>query len=137
MIILTNVPLFHIMLLRRSVVLYEKEVLAMLDNMFRSDVLSSFIPISRFNKGEAGKIFDEVNKSGARIVVKNNKPTCVLISPEKYEEMMEKIEDYYLLEEAGKRMQYAQKADFTDHEDLLKEFNIEKDELKDIEVEIE
>lgn len=130
-------PLFHIMLLRRSIVLYEKEVLTMLDNMFRSDVLNSFIPISRFNKGEAGKIFDEVNKSGARIVVKNNKPTCVLISPEKYEEMMEKIEDYYLLEEAGKRMQYAQKTDFTDHEDLLKEFNIEKDELKDIEVEIE
>jgi len=125
------------MLLRRAVVLYEKEVLVMLDNMFRSDVLNSFIPISRFNKGEAGKIFDEVNKSGARIVVKNNKPTCVLISPEKYEEMMEKMEDYYLLQEAEKRMQYVQKADFTDHNDLLKEFNIEKDELKDIEVEIE
>ncbi len=109
----------------------------MLDNIFVGNILNSIIPISRFNKGEAGKIFDEVNESGPKIVVKNNKPTCVLITPEKYEEMMETIENYYLLEEAEKRMKDAQKTDFIDHEEIMKEFNIKEDELRDIEVEIE
>lgn len=108
----------------------------MIDNIMIGNVMNSIIPISRFNKGEAGKIFDEVNESGAKIVVKNNKPTCVLVTPKKYEEMMETIENYYLLEEAEKRMEHAQESDFTNHDELMKEFNIRKDELEDIEVEI-
>ena len=35
------------------------------------DLMESVVPISRFNKGEAGKIFEEVAKSGTKIVVKN------------------------------------------------------------------
>ena len=101
-------------------------------------MLNAIIPISRFNKGEAGKIFDEVNESRvAKIVVKNNKPTCVLITPEKYEEMMEVIENYYLFVEAEKRMKSAQENDFISHKQLMEEINIKKEELKDIEVEIE
>jgi len=109
----------------------------MIDSIFGSNVLNSIVPISRFNKGEAGKIFDEVNESGAKIVVKNNKPTCVLMTPEKYEEIMETVENYYLFQEAEKRMESAQKTDFIGHEGIMKELNIEKEELKDIEVEIE
>lgn len=109
----------------------------MMDNIFIGNVLNSIIPISRFNRGEAGKIFDEVNESGVKIVVKNNKPTCVLVTPEKYEEMMEMIENYYLLEEAEKRMRGAQESDFTSHDEIMKELGINKDELKDVEVEIE
>ena len=102
-----------------------------------SNLLNSIIPISRFNKGEASKIFDEVNKSGAKIVVKNNKPTCVLITPEDYEEMMETIENYYLLIETEKRMESAQENDFINHEELMKEINVKVEELRDVEVEIE
>lgn len=49
----------------------------------------AIIPITRFNKGEAGKIIDEVKKEGARIIVKNNVPECVLISIEEYTELQE------------------------------------------------
>ena len=59
-----------------------------------SGVLNSIVPISRFNKGEAHKIFDEVKQNGYGIVVKNNSPTCVLITPEIYEEMMEIVDKY-------------------------------------------
>ena len=61
------------------------------------DLLDSIIPISRFNKGEANKIFSEVKKNGVRIVVKNNVPECVLISPKDYQQMMEAYEDTVLL----------------------------------------
>lgn len=64
--------------------------------------LQSLIPISKFNQGGAAKIFEEVRTTGFGIVVKNDTPECVLVSPEKYQEMEEIIENYYLLQLAEK-----------------------------------
>ncbi|MBW9158004.1 type II toxin-antitoxin system Phd/YefM family antitoxin [Clostridium sp. FP2] len=75
-------------------------------------MIKPIVPISRFNKGEAGKIFDEVKSGGFKIVVKNNVPTCVLITPEKYQELMEKVEEYNLLTVAVKRMENVKDSDF-------------------------
>ena len=52
-------------------------------------IMNAIVPITRFNKGEANRIFDEVESSGTKIVMKNNRPTCILMSPEKYETLME------------------------------------------------
>jgi len=70
-----------------------------------SSVLNSLVPISRFNKGEANKIFEEVKETGFKIVLKNNTPACVLLKPEMYEQMLETIEEYRLLLEAERRME--------------------------------
>ena len=69
-----------------------------------AELLRSMVPVSRFNRGEAAKIFDEVELSGIKIVVKNNKPACILLSPQRYEEMVEEMEDLHLLVEAEKRL---------------------------------
>ncbi len=37
-------------------------------------VMKSIVPITRFNKGEANRIFEEVKSSGTKIVMKNNRP---------------------------------------------------------------
>ena len=66
--------------------------------------MDALIPISRFNKGEANKIFDEVRLSGYKIVVKNNAPACVLLAPERYKELIELIDDHYLLSLAEERL---------------------------------
>ena len=97
-----------------------------------SDMLNAIVPISRFNKGEANKIFDEVNKNGYKIVVKNNKPTCVLITPERYREMEEIIENYNLLIEAEKRMENAKDDDFISSDEVLLNLGITKEELNNI-----
>jgi predicted mannosyl-3-phosphoglycerate phosphatase (HAD superfamily) len=47
---------------------------AMLNSFSVSGVLNSLVPISRFNKGEANKIFEEVRETGFKIVLKNNSP---------------------------------------------------------------
>ena len=52
-------------------------------------LLNSIISITRFNKGEAGKIIEEVKENGPRIIVKNNVPECVLISLEDYDSLTE------------------------------------------------
>ena len=101
------------------------------------DVTSSIIPISRFNRGEANKIFEEVEKSGAKIVLKNNVPACVLLSPDDYNEMLEILEDYALFFEAEIRIDHAKQIGFLSHEQVLKELGVDESELDDVDVELE
>jgi antitoxin StbD len=104
----------------------------MLDNVNFKSILNSIVPISRFNKGEASKIFEEVRETGFKIVFKNNTPACVLLTPENYEEMLNMIEDYKLLLEAEKRMANAKDEDFIPAAEVLSEFDIsEEDTLID------
>ena len=109
----------------------------MLNPHFISAAINSLIPISRFNKGEANKIFEEVRETGFKIVLKNNTPTCVLITPEAYEQMLETLENYRLLIEAEKRLENAKEEDFIPAEQALQELGISEADLEDIEVEFE
>ena len=59
--------------------------------------IQNTVPISSFNKGIAGKIFREVRATGAKVVIKNNVPECVLISPEEYVQLMDELSDARLL----------------------------------------
>lgn len=99
------------------------------------NVLDSIVPISRFNKGEANKIFSDVKKSGISIVVKNNVPECILMSPQSYRKMMEEYEDALLAAEAAKRL--SRKAEYTDHEDVMKKFGLTDSDLDDVEADLE
>ena len=111
----------------------------MLNNrdLLMANMLNTIVPISRFNKGEANKIFDEVKKSGSKIVVKNNIPTCVLITPEKYEEMINTIEDYKLLLETEKRMKNINEEELISQRELMKDLDISEKDLENIEVDFE
>lgn len=109
----------------------------MLEKITVSSIINSLVPISRFNKGEANKIFEEVRETGFKIVLKNNTPACVLLNPEVYEQMLETIEEYRLLLEAERRMEKAKPEDFIPQEKVLSEFDINKADLDDTDVEIE
>ena len=99
--------------------------------------MNSIIPITRFNKGEASRIFDEVESSGTKIVMKNNRPACILMSPGRYEALMEMLSDYILLEEAHNRVAHYNPEETLSQEEVMELFGIIEDDLKDIEVEIE
>jgi Phd_YefM. len=107
------------------------------ENISIKDVMGSIVPITRFNKGEASKIFDEVNERGMKVVLKNNTPACVLLNPDKYESMIEALEDYALYFEAEKRMKNAEINGFIPEKDIMTELGITEDDLNDIDVEIE
>lgn len=53
-----------------------------------SKMIHAFVPVSRFNKGEAGKIIEEVKQDGVRVIIKNNAPECVMITVEEYDRLM-------------------------------------------------
>ena len=100
-------------------------------------MMNAMIPITRFNKGEATKIFDEVEHSGVKIVVKNNKPACVLLSPAQYESLMEMISDYILYSEAETRMANNNPMENISHDDFMKELGITQEDLDEVDVDIE
>ena len=101
------------------------------------NIMKSIVPITRFNKGEANRSFDEVEASGTKIVMKNNRPVCILMSPAQYETLMEMLSDYITREEAERRMIDYDPKESINQEEMMKSLGISPDELDDIEVEIE
>ena len=100
-----------------------------MNGMSVDNIMNSIIPITRFNRGEASKIFDEVSESGVKIVFKNNVPACVLIDPKQYDEMINALEDYALLLEAQNRESKPQTA--VSETDVLSELGITEEELRE------
>ena len=83
--------------------------------------IENTIPISLFNRGLAGKIFDDVKNHGAKVVMKNNTPECVLLSPEEYIRLLDEANDAKLLAVATERMSHFDSANLitqaqVDHE---------------------
>lgn len=103
-------------------------------------VMNSIIPITRFNRGEANRIFEEVSETGVKVVLKNNVPACVLVDPNRYEAMVEALEDYALFFEAEKRVANAEKKGYLSEAEVMKNLGIvdaDLDGIDDIEAEIE
>ncbi len=99
--------------------------------------ITNIIPITLFNKGKAGQIFEEVKKSGTKLVVKNNVAECVLVSPKKYVEMVDEIEDMKLRLLALERMESGDGTVVSDQA-MMSELGITQkdlDAMEDVEIE--
>ena len=87
------------------------------------------ISISLFNRGLAGKIFEDVKQSGAKVVMKNNSAECVLLSPDEYVKLMDEVNDARLLSIANERMQNFNPANLISSEELYNELGITEEDL--------
>ena len=105
--------------------------------LLQVEALNSMIPITRFNRGEAGKIFDEVEKTGVKVAIKNNQPACILVPVDEYKEILETLKDYKLLLEAQSRLLNPKNQDLISEEEVMKELGISEEDLENIDVEIE
>ena len=50
-----------------------------------SRFIKNIVSITLFNKGKASQMFSRVDKGETLVVVKNNKPVAIILSPEEYE----------------------------------------------------
>ena len=101
-------------------------------------VIENTVPLAMFNKGLAGKIFDEVKRCGAKVVLKNNAAECVLLSPEQYVRMVDELNDARLLATANERMSAFDPTNVITQEQFDRDFGIKPDDLnngKEIEFE--
>lgn len=103
-------------------------------NMSLKNDVDVMIHISRFDKGEDNKIFDEVRTAGCKIVMNDNAPACVLLAPKRYAEIMEMLEDQYLLELAEERLKNDTGVTYP-AEEVYKRLGIEADDLDEIPME--
>lgn len=103
-----------------------------------SNAIRNTIPISLFNRGLAGKVFDEVKQVGAKVVMKNNTPECVLMSPDEYIRLMDEVNDAKLLMLAAERMAHYDSSANIPADEVYKNLGITESDLDSIgEVEIE
>ena len=98
-----------------------------------SDLLQSLVPISQFNKGQAAKIFDRLHSERELIVLKNNQPSAIILSPEEYTRLTEIEEDYFLLLEANKRMEDNENNKTISFDSVMSNLEISEDDLLDTE----
>ena len=97
------------------------------------NILNSLIPISQFNKGKAAQIFDRLRTEKELIVLKNNQPSAVILSPEEYSRLTEIEEDYALLIEANNRLEAAGDKRGIPMEEVLADLGISEKELENAE----
>ena len=95
---------------------------------YAASILNSLVPITQFNRGQASRIFDRLHTESQLVVLKNNQPAAVILSPEEYARLSEIEEDYFLLIEATKRLA-DNNAPTTPIDDVMKELGITADEL--------
>lgn len=96
------------------------------------------IPISQFHKGMAAQIFSDVRKSGAKVVIKNNEPECVLMSPDEYMDFMDELADTRLELLALQRIAKGALDHTSTQKEVMESFGITEEDLADMEeVEIE
>jgi PHD/YefM family antitoxin component YafN of YafNO toxin-antitoxin module len=100
---------------------------------FTIEMLNSLIPITQFNKGQASRIFDRLRTERQLIVLKNNSPSAVILSPEEYARLSEIEEDYMLLTESTERLTNSSDKPSISFDTVLTNLGISEQDLDDVE----
>ena len=82
---------------------------------YTADILDSLVPITQFNRGQASKIFDRLHSESRLIVIKNNQPAAIILSPA-------------LLLEATRHLK-EDSSSTSSREDVMSELNINEADL--------
>lgn len=93
--------------------------------------ITKTIPISMFNRGLAGKIFEEVKKYGTKVVMKNNVAEAVLVSPDEYLTMCNEIEDLKLALMAKERLENSNSNDLISQLSVDQKYGFSEADLKE------
>lgn len=103
-----------------------------------ANFLTRLIPITQFNRGQASKIFDRLHSEPELVVLKNNRPSAVILAPDEYKRLAEIEENYMLLLEATKRLDANEGKTAISEADVLEHFGITDavlEETEELEIE--
>jgi len=94
-----------------------------------TNMLNCLVPITQFNKGQASRIFDRLRTEKQLVVLKNNAPSAVILSPDEYARLAE-IEEYYaLLLEANERLENNKDKNTISFNEAMNALNITEEDL--------
>ena len=95
---------------------------------YTADILDSLVPITQFNRGQASKIFDRLHSESRLIVLKNNQPAAIILSPSEFQRLSEIEEDYTLLLEATRRLK-EDSSSTSSREEVMSKLDISETDL--------
>ena len=95
---------------------------------YTADILDSLVPITQFNRGQASRIFDRLHSESRLIVLKNNQPAAIILSPSEFQRLSKIEEDYTLLLEATIRLK-EDSSSTSSREELMSELGISEADL--------
>lgn len=102
-----------------------------------AEVLDNIVSISEFSRGGASRAFEKAQGSTPVIVMKNNRPTAVITSPEEYAYLSETEEDFILLGESLLRLARNDRTPTVPFDEVIAEFGLSEsdfDDLDDVEI---
>ena len=56
--------------------------------MIEKNLLNNLVSVTMFNQGQASKIFNLLQDEKQIVVLKNNVPTAILLSPDEYDRLL-------------------------------------------------
>ncbi len=95
------------------------------------------VSINEFDKGSAAHVFDDLSKTGLKVIVKDDVPEAVILSPERYVSLIDEISDVRLLALATERMKRYDPSQTRSFAEIKKKYGVTDDDLKDCEAVIE
>lgn len=100
--------------------------------------LRSLVPISQFSKGKATQVFERLRQEPQLVVLKNNVPAAVLLSPEEFSRLAEVEENYQLLLLAQERLASEKKRASVTEQEVMEALGISEEDIESAEdVELE
>ena len=103
-----------------------------------AETLRSLVSISQFSKGQATQVFDRLKNEPQLVVLKNNVPAAILLSPDEFSRLAEIEENYRLLLLAQERLDHGNLANVRDESDVMARLGITEDAIdaaEDVEIE--
>lgn len=106
--------------------------------MSLTGAIKNTISISLFNRGQAGRVFDDLKTTGPKVVIRNNEPACVVMSPDDYLQLIDKLEEMKMMNIAQERLMNFDSASLVSQDELDKDFGWTKEDIEkwdDVEIE--
>lgn len=103
-----------------------------------AETLRSLVSISQFSKGQATQVFDRLKNEPQLVVLKNNVPAAILLSPDEFSRLAEIEENYrrFCSRRSGWRINNLENA--RSEAELMKNLGISEadiDAAEDVEIE--
>lgn len=103
-----------------------------------AETLRSLVSISQFSKGQATQVFDRLRNEPQLVVLKNNVPAAILLSPDEFSRLAEIEENYRLLMLAQERLENNNLSNARSEADVMTRLGISEEATENAEdVEIE
>ena len=98
-----------------------------------ADMLHSLVSISQFSKGHATQVFDRLKDEPQLVVLKNNVPAAVLLSPNEFSRLAEIEENYRLLLLAQERLANENIDNARSEAEVMQELGISEEDITNAE----